>query len=576
MNSIRSTVCRSLTIGGLLCAFAGGSAWGETSGEQPLISIVQPAFNSTQSDATVSVSVHFSRRAAQRTFHAEIDGNDVTNLFVPTSRCDRVGNCDMQAFLPGAGLLSGANIVTVQVDGPNESTETERTRFDYAGPSALGEPISMMIPAVSVQSVKLPAGASVNNIDSYQIIVGPGPGFSQQIYTTEGLTCSAGINSMHVLVLNKLTLAPESKVNNTRKTGQACLGTASELATFLKGLPTSDVVIMNSFLGTMPNLDTTAIGGSKYTSVQPRYYNAIGLVGAKAGTAYESYQSNDSHTPRIGADNLPPLVGSLMLDTAQHYFFAPSSYPDFKVTPGERSADGCAIVEYGTTHRQCPDSSGAGGFWILAIDRLTGAVTDHYVLHTNATDASYARQQMSDLAYLLSVYYKSNDLLILTTYGQPIGINAPVTPYLFNAVSALGGNGYRLAQLNNARASYVLISARDPDYVSRHYPVQRFVGPKDEDFGPVHVQLTKNRLNRYVVNVSAQDQQLDPSIRLRVVQGVVSATQRLATMDHRAASGLSGSDCSVQPLSQGRHVSGLHARNLPSDSYLLRRRNWFQ
>ncbi len=263
---------------------------------------------------------------------------------------------------------------------------------------------------------------------------------------------------------------------------------------------------MNSFLGLMSNVDTTAIGGGKYTSTKPYYYNAIGMAGGAAGSAYESYQPNASHTPRLGRDHLPPLVGSLMLDTAQRYFFVPSSYPDLKVTPGERSKDGCASVEYTGTLRHCADKSGAGGFWIVAIDRLSGAVTDDYVLETNSNDPLIARKEMDDLAYLLTGYYKSNDLLILTTFGTPIGAKVPVTHYLYNALSTLGGNPYRLANLTSTTSSYLLISSPDPGYVSQHYPLQRFSTAKDEDHGPTHVLLAKNRLNQYVAEVGAEDQ----------------------------------------------------------------------
>ena len=504
MKDIRAAIRNSMAIGTVFCALTGSVAWAQSPGEQPPISIVQPAFNSMQAGATVTVSVHFGPKAVTSTFHAQIDGTDITNLFAAGGSCASSGQCDMQAVLPGADLLSGTNIVTVGVDGPNESAAVDRTSFQFTGPSAQGGPVSMMIPAVSVQSVKLPDGASETDLNSYQILVGPGPGFAQRIYTAQGLTCSAGINSMQVLVLQSQTLAPESKVGTSSKPGQDCLGNAAALDTFLKSVPKGDIVIMNSFLGTMPNLDTTAIGGGKYA--QAYDYNAIGVAGAKAGSAYESFQPNTSHTPRLGRDHLPPLVGSLMLDTAQRYFFVPSSYPVVKVTPGEMSEDQCASVEYGgLTHRNCRTSGSAGGFWIVAIDRLSGHVTDAYTLETNSNDAAKARQAINDLAYLLSVYYKSNDLLILTTFGTPIGANAPVTAGLYNAIIALGGNAFRLPQLTNGTSSYVLITSSDPDYVSRHYPVQIF-STAGKDDGPTRVQLAKNRLNQYVVNASAQDQ----------------------------------------------------------------------
>src|SRR5271163_3132899 len=252
MKDIRAAFRKSMAGGALFCALSGGLAWAQNTGEQPLISIVQPAFNSVQEATTVTVRVHFGPKAVTSTFHAQIDGTDITNLFAAGGSCASSGQCDMQAVLPGADLLSGTNIVTAGVGGPNESAAVDRTSFQFTGPSAQGGPVSMMIPAVSVQSVKLPDSASESDFSSYQILVGPGPGFAQRIYTAQGLTCSAGMNSMQVLVLQSQTLAPESKVGTAGKPGQDCLGNAAALDTFLKSVPKGDIVIMNSFLGTMP------------------------------------------------------------------------------------------------------------------------------------------------------------------------------------------------------------------------------------------------------------------------------------------------------------------------------------
>jgi hypothetical protein len=198
-----------------------------------------------------------------------------------------------------------------------------------------------------------------------------------------------------------------------------------------------------------------------------------------------------------------------MLDTAQRYFFVPSSYEELKVTAGEKSSDGCAHVQVGGNNlKHCVDRGSRGGFWIVAMDRLSGAITDDYGLLTNADDAALARSQLSDLAYLLGVYYKSNDLIILTTIGTPIGNHAPVTQSLHDSVSALGGNAYHLGKLTNTTSSYMLISSPDPSYVNQHHALQSFVTAKDPNTGATHVLLAKNRSNRYVPAVGVQDQRL--------------------------------------------------------------------
>jgi hypothetical protein len=127
------------------------------------------------------------------------------------------------------------------VEGPHESAAVDRKTFLFTGPSAHEGPVSMLIPGVAVQSVKLPDNANLDDTNSYQILLGPGPGFAQRIYTAQGLTCSGRLNSMQVLVLQPQTLAPEPKVGTSSKPGQDCLGTAAALATFLRGLPRGDM-----------------------------------------------------------------------------------------------------------------------------------------------------------------------------------------------------------------------------------------------------------------------------------------------------------------------------------------------
>src|ERR1700760_464169 len=279
MSKQRFSGRRGLVLAGILMALGGG-AWANAPGDQPLLSIVSPQFNSTQNSAQVTVRVHFGGQAIPTSFHAEVDGNAITNLFAPTGNCDEFAHCDMQAVLPAASLLAGTNIITAVVNGPNQSAAADRTSFEFTGPTASAEPVSRMVPAVSVQSVYLPPNGNPASVGSYQILVGPGPGVPQRVYTTAGLGCSAGINSMQVLVLKSQTLAPETVGYG----GQVCLSNSVQVANFLKSLPKQDVVIVNSFKGSMSNVDTTAIGGTRYTTPTP-FYSAIGVVGAKAGSA---------------------------------------------------------------------------------------------------------------------------------------------------------------------------------------------------------------------------------------------------------------------------------------------------
>jgi hypothetical protein len=294
--------------------------------DQPLVTLVAPVFNNTYSSNIVQVEAQFGAGADPSTFVAQVNGIDITSLFSGSGNCGASGLCNLQAYVPDVDLLNGTNIITADVAGPNDSVGTSVVKFQFAPPN-VGDttPVSKMIPSISIQSVRLPANADQNNTNSYQIVLGPGPGFPQRIYTPyPPLNCTAGINSMQVLVLTRKTLVPDSKAGSN---GQACFFDANGVASFLRTVPAGDLVIVNTFLGLMANLDTTAMGGTRFvgTGISPYYYNAIGVAGAPAGTAYESYQANANHTARLGRAFLPPLIGSLMLDTNQDYYFVPSS-----------------------------------------------------------------------------------------------------------------------------------------------------------------------------------------------------------------------------------------------------------
>jgi hypothetical protein len=472
--------------------------------DQPLLTLVSPVFNNTYSGSTVQVEAQFGAGADPTTFVAQVNGIDITSMFNGSGNCGASGLCNLQAYVPDVDLLNGTNIITADVAGPNDSVGTSVVKFQFAPPNVGGStPISKMIPSISIQSVNLPAGADQNQTSSYQIVLGPGPGFPQQIYTP---TCTAGINSMQVLVLTRKTLVPDTRAGSS---GQACLSDAAGVASFLRSVPAGDLVIVNTFLGLMANLNTTAMGGTNFggSGISPYYYNAIGVAGAPAGTAYESYQPNANHANRLGRAFLPPLVGSLMLDTSQDYYFVPSSYPEVQVTPGKISNNNCATLTYGGfSYSSCASGTVLGGFVIYAVDRLLGTLTDHYELPTNSTNASVSKQAINDFSYLLDVYYKRNDLLIITTFGVPIGSSAPVTAGLFFGFQRMGGNGYLLPQLNTTGSTYTLISSVDPDYVKAHYPLESSTASGGT--GQLHCLLSKDRLNRFVLNTGASDQVL--------------------------------------------------------------------
>src|SRR5262249_46923696 len=155
------------------------------------ISIVNPHFNSTVGEAGTAIEVHLGSEADARSLHVRLNGSDVTNLFAP-GKCGHSGNCDMHARVSASLLQRGANTLTAEVNGPHDAAAEDRVSFNFEMASIQSAPVARLIPAVSVQAVNLPAGADEKNVNSYRILVGPGPGFPQTAYTTEGLSCGAG------------------------------------------------------------------------------------------------------------------------------------------------------------------------------------------------------------------------------------------------------------------------------------------------------------------------------------------------------------------------------------------------
>lgn len=482
------------------CAFL--FAQDTTTASTASITVKQPQFNNTYS-GTVSADIQVTLPFDPATFQAELNGTDVTKLF--SLVCVSASACDEQAQFPESEMLNGTNILVADVGGPNESVATARVKFEFNGSSASNAPVEKMIAGVAVQAVNLPKGADPNNPNSYQILLGPGPDFPQQVFTAQNLGCSAGINSMQVLVLGRQTLQPESRIGSG--TGQACFGDAASLATFLGTIPKGDLVIANSFLGLMPTLNTTAIGGTDYTktNVATWYYNVIGVAGAPAGSAYESYQPIHP----IGPDYLAPLKGSLMLDIHQNYFFSPSDYTEFKVIPPDASNPNTStMIINGTTYTNSLPAGAQGGFRVLLLDRRMGYIQGDYVYPTNSTDANQSAQAIANLNNILTTA-SPDYLIVASTIGTAFSSTAQAGP-LHTAITALGGNPFMLGKLiprqTGDSAVYTLVSSTDPDYVKAGNAVENCsLWNAQGETGEVHGVFARDHKNRYYVKSALTD-----------------------------------------------------------------------
>ncbi len=133
-------------------------------------------------------------------------------------------------------MSTGSNVITTSVAGTDSSADTDRVEFEYNTPA--NQAAIPKVAGVSVNASYYVPNAPWNSVLSYQILVGPGPGFPQRVYDTSQLTCSAGIDSVQVLVLDSHTLEPTSDGTN----GQACFGTAPELTALVGSSAKCNVV----------------------------------------------------------------------------------------------------------------------------------------------------------------------------------------------------------------------------------------------------------------------------------------------------------------------------------------------
>lgn len=476
----------------------------------PTITIVQPQLNNTYT-GTIPADIQISLPFASTTLSVALNGTNITQSFNLLD-CSSVISCDARAQLPQEDVVQGTNILVVDVSGTNLAVSTARVKFEFNSPSAATAPVEKMIAGVGVQADSIAQGADPNDVNNYQIILGPGPGFPIQTYTAANLNCSAGINSVQVLVLGRQTLAPETRVGGSATPGQACFGDATSLANFFKTIPAGDLVIANSFGGLMPNLDTTAIGGTNYTNakVAPWGYNIIGVAGAPAGVAYESW----AWVINGQLQSARPLQGSLMLDIRQNYFFVPSDYREFKTIPNDPvSCHGlpCATIQYaGEPFSDTPFNwDGAGGFYLFAIDRHKGFVQYTSFYPTNSQVPGVREAAMYGLLEWLQGA-NPEYILFLTTAGVPFYSSTQLTPTFLNAISALGGNPYMMQKLAaNTPAgppAYTLITSTDPAYVAAGYVVENSsIWSAQQETGAVDGILARDRTNQWYVKQALSD-----------------------------------------------------------------------
>lgn len=484
---------------GLLLAPAAISAQTKVSADQsPLITIVSPKFNDVLPYGNVGVRAQLRADELPETFTATLNGADVGDWFNAPAACTSGSPCNLQATLPENLLLPGANVLALAVEAEGGAASEARVQFEYTGGAqATGDSIRHLVPSVRLNANYLRPGSDPADIRNWEIQVGPGPDFPQRIYSAENAGCTA-TDSFMAVVLDKTTLDPDSSVGGgTNHPGQACFTAPAQVTSFLKSLTKGQLVIGSSFFGLVRNIDTTAAGGTNYSksgAPLPRYYTFFGAVGAREGTAYESY-----HPTRVGRGWVPPFVGNLALNNLQQYFFVPSAFETMEVIPNKRIYP--VVIGDEGYFTYWPQES-PGGFVLLTFDRRLGTVIMLKNYITSVGNKNYKVETPELISALTSA---SPDLMVvLTSFGQPFASPKDVDPALAGIIDRLGGSGELMTRLgergnNGIPAGYTLITSSDPDFINTPDMVIEETTLFPNQTGALKALLGKDRNNLWSV-----------------------------------------------------------------------------
>lgn len=435
------------------------------------IFITSPTAGQTFTGDTVNVTVWVGRRLDTQSFRVRLNGRNITAKFTITG-CS-ANSCERQATLQKSdGLRAGENRLragAVAFVGAQKKIETKRVRFTYSQqlPGAPQE-ISKYLPSAiglllytlnDDDWVTLTTGTPANLVDNIDTTKYSVP-YRDIAYPSAGdLPCS---QTYRVLVLDRNNPATEIAYK--------CFPDSPSLSTYLKTLDSTMLVIASTTPETpiaTPQLDTTAIGGTNYSSTPsgsyPRSYAVIGVPGAAPNTAWESFDLfGDKPMPYS-----PWAAGMLVEDAFGNYAYHPGGNASFYVSPNDKS--GKSMMSINGQQFSAPSWSN-NGFWLLIVDRVTLVPMDASLgggplcpsgcgtfFNTGSTDAPTAANNIAALSEALT-NVSNRTLAFLTTVETPFQNSNAVTAQLATAITLLGGSRYTLPKLTTATSTYTLIA----------------------------------------------------------------------------------------------------------------------
>ncbi len=301
-----------------------------------------------------------------------------------------------------------------------------------------------------------------------------------------GFTCTGGTFQAYVLGRQNPYLGGPDDQNV--ETG-ACFDSISDLqaqfqAKFSRPLGSQDLVIMGTAPGQTvpPGFDASPLGGTNFSqtpvSEYPQAYIMIGVPGAAAGTAYESFGIPTAPN-RPSTPYQPSLNGTLMQDQYNNYNFVPSGDTGFQAHSGSHT--GSYITVENNTYT--PPSSEEGFFWLLVLDQETLTPVNYYAgspyafqnCNTTATNQSCGAAYTVDadggaaLANELNSLSNAHDLIFLVAQGCPLTNPNQMQSALADVLHSIGGVPYAVNSMNPQNpapypCNYSLVTVNDGNH----------------------------------------------------------------------------------------------------------------
>ena len=451
-----------------------------------------------------------------------LNGKNVTSRFSATSCND--GVCETATLTAADGLIDGKNVLYAIAKKSDSTLVSSRLRFE-GGTTPTTQARSAIAHSSSAASVSALPTNSTFLPPSVRFSVAAGGWQSgkawvtvgtQQSYPDASYSCSG---SYTAIVLDRKTLvektaAPESSPQ--------CLANGTAVSNYLKGLSSSDLVVLGTKLGQNTDapqgagyFDTNAIGGTAYncnssctakaqSQEVPLGYLIIGASGAASGSAYENYATSPAYES-FGSF----ATGLLEEDANGNYNYQSSNAVEYATVPNDASNNNQTTITLNGTASfsrylgyNWPNklvfyspANATNGFWLLSLRRdnldfvsgengnfqnctslgnnakqQTDMTSCGQFFPTGSTDSGTAGAAYTNLLSALNVI-SFNDLVFLISVGNAVNPNytgpsglaydtnlGPIADMFGQKLETYGGTPGQILSLYQPGSAYTLLT----------------------------------------------------------------------------------------------------------------------